>query len=257
MKQRGNALFLILIAVALFAALSYAVTQSGRGGGSIDREQASIFASQITQLAGQYENVITRMRLVNGCADTEISFNYDSNGDSSYTAADLYHNPNNPSNTSCFVFHPDGGGLTYSDPDDQWVASVSGSPPYYQNLLFSANSCIPGVGSSPVGGCNSNGLNDESLIFYVPYINENICFELARSLDTLTPSGAIPIDNASAWNTSARFAGAFTDGRLILNNGASDNSQSMVGQASGCFEGGGGSDTPADTFHFYHIILFR
>ena len=65
-NSRGNALFLILIAVALFAALSYAVTNSGRGGSGVDKEQAEIDAAQIMQFFSQVQTAYTRLELIGG-----------------------------------------------------------------------------------------------------------------------------------------------------------------------------------------------
>lgn len=62
--NRGNALFLILIAVALFAALSYAVTNSGRGGSGVDRETVALNAASLVQMTN----------LLRATADRQILF---------------------------------------------------------------------------------------------------------------------------------------------------------------------------------------
>jgi hypothetical protein len=66
--QNGNVLFLILIAVALFAALSYAVTRSTRSGGKgIAEEKVTIGASRIMQFTALLRSEVQRLRL-SGCA---------------------------------------------------------------------------------------------------------------------------------------------------------------------------------------------
>ncbi len=117
-KQSGNALFLILIAVALFAALSYAVTQSGRGGGNIDRETAVIKASQMMQQAELIKQTVTKMRMFGTTFDN----------------LDLTSHPANYHTTACStgvdcVFASEGGGLTSEQTADgtSWTYIEAGA----------------------------------------------------------------------------------------------------------------------------------
>jgi hypothetical protein len=61
---RGAALFMILIAVALFAMLSYAVTQSGRStGAAAGPERAEIYAAQIVDMGNTLKQDVARLIL--------------------------------------------------------------------------------------------------------------------------------------------------------------------------------------------------
>ncbi|MGB1077256.1 MAG: hypothetical protein ACPG05_03035 [Bdellovibrionales bacterium] len=105
-KQNGNVLFLILIAVVLFAALSYAVTQSTRGGGDTDSENVAIMASQATQYASRVKTAAMRMMLIGGTDLTTINFTDVPNG-----RAGLQFD-RCTSGVNC-VFADEGGGIEY------------------------------------------------------------------------------------------------------------------------------------------------
>lgn len=74
-RQQGNILFLILLAVVLFAALSYAVTSSMRGGGrDASSEGAKTHAATIIQQLAMVDNTIQRMTMA-GVKPEHLDFN--------------------------------------------------------------------------------------------------------------------------------------------------------------------------------------
>jgi hypothetical protein len=133
--ESGNALFLILIAVALFAALSYAITQSGRGGGTASSQTALITAGQVTEEPADVRAAVTRM-VVTGTGPQSVT----------YTAAA----------TANDVFDQTGlgGGATNVPPP---VAALANSADtavwtYVPAGTAAAGIFSVGVGSSGVGG---------------------------------------------------------------------------------------------------------
>ena len=101
--QKGNVLFLILVAVVLFAALSYAVTQSSRGSGNANDEQAVISTAQKIQFANAVKVAFDRLS-IRGCDKSEISFDWTPGVGSE-------KNANAPSDLSCHIFSANGGGV--------------------------------------------------------------------------------------------------------------------------------------------------
>ena len=127
---KGNALFLILIAVALFAALSYAITNSGRGGSGIDKETASLQASEILQYASEVKTAVMRLRLINGCSETNISF------ESAATGSLLENTADPASDERCHIFSADGGGVSYKSISEDMLDSANSGNKYYVHRLY-------------------------------------------------------------------------------------------------------------------------
>lgn len=110
MSQRGNVLFLILIAVVLFAALSYAVSRSSSGGSKgISDEKARLGASEIEQYVSLLRSEVERLMITNGCTIENLDWRndfwkrYDGN-----PSVGILHTPQSPK-TGCAVFSDHGG----------------------------------------------------------------------------------------------------------------------------------------------------
>lgn len=179
--QNGNILFLVLIAVALFAALSYAITSSNRSGDSkIQQDKAKLYASRLLQYGAEVEHAISKLRLINGCSLKEISF--ESND---WPNATYYNNPWSPPDEHCNVFSHNGGGVIKKGFEDIPLKEEFEGRYAYGDIAFPNNVCVMRKGIE-TGGAGVD------LMLIKPYISEEICDAVNKKagIETFTTSTA-------------------------------------------------------------------
>lgn len=249
-STKGNALFLILIAVALFAALSYAITNSSRGSGSIDREQAILHSTQIIQYAQSISTAVQRLKIIGGCQDSQLSFNYDSDGDGSYIDVDdRFNNPTSPTDLNCHVFHPSGGGVIWRDVDTAWLNKSYEGYAGYGIWGITGGTRIYGVGSD-------NAAGGQELTFWAFYLDDEICDQINDKLGHPSSYFAPGPDVLSDYNgTYSSLAG----NQIQPNNSELTICGREVGTPTSLPDGTGGSTSVSITGskHFYHVILIN
>ena len=220
--SRGNALFLILIAVALFAALSYAVTQSGRGGGSIDKEQNLIAAAQLSQAGAAFQSAVQRFSLTSGISPSLIK-----TGDNApWTCC-----PGEPSDDFCTsgsdcLFAPEGGGMTIPTLPR---AGFMSSPPlpimsWASGDYFTGAGGFNGVEIQQIGVSGVGTAANDYTVSFMP-LTEEVC----QSINDAFGISGIPIGDGSG-----NVGGTAT------------------GELAACFNYGGGGDPQ---YTYYEVLV--
>lgn len=230
-QESGNVLFLILIAVALFAALSYAVTQSTRSGsGSTEKEGAALNSATITQHPTALRTAVVRM-VLGGLAAEEIGFEIPSSADF------------NDGSASQRVFHNLGGAAVYQTaPDDAVVMGFAGR--WYINYNFE----VPQIGRS-VADANAAG---SDLIAFLPGVSQGICSRINEEFLGASTIPTMDLTHASILDDH-ELGDAILSGETFAPD--APNANIFDGQPTGCFND---DDYNGDAVNIlYSVILER
>lgn len=239
-SQSGNVIFIILIAVALLAALAFAVSQGGRGSvAKLSEDQARLAATEIVEYGNIIASAVAQTRL-RGYSDTQISFENGVVG--GYTNA-------NCGDEICQIFHPSGGGVSYMAPQAEWLDGVNTAAVRYGELYFHAAAHAVHMGTS-----------DDDLILFIPYLNQQVCIAINTLLGIVPTTDAVPSETNGPSAVNIKFTGSYGPAvdRKVSGDGTTGETTILNGKAAGCTEASGTASTAAaGTYHYYKVLIAR
>lgn len=176
-KERGNALLYVLIAVALFAALSFTLSDQTdtQEAAYLSQDKAELYASQIISYAAQAKSAIDQM-MFTGTRINDLDFTKP--GEAGFDTAPHINK----------VFHPQGGGLNlYALNESFSVGRVSDPTP--PGVYFTKKN----VEWTPTTG------DDITMAFY--RLKEEVCDQIIKKIDgTKTQMGGSLYDTFATDN---------------------------------------------------------
>lgn len=216
-NQQGNVLFLILIAVALFAALSYAVTSSNRSGKTnMTSESGEIVAGRILNFTTAVQGAVLRLSTVKGLPAQELKYNNDVSmlmDNTTYTMGAM----GTPSDPSIYVFHPQGGNIPAQKFEDAITACSGCSTANPKSGHFA-------IYWTPAPGVGITGTSD--VILMIQDLRDDACLAINKKVgisfipNIVFGGGMIVHDTATPPTTQSATSGVTTadlnaiDGKL-------------------------------------------
>jgi hypothetical protein len=229
--EAGNAILIVLIAIALFVALIFFLSKSSsytRG----ETEFAALRAQEITTYAEKVGNAVQSMMMTNGCLAAQISFE---------NAGDYI---NASSGNLCKVFHTNGGGMKFLTPPaesiDTAAAAAAGSA-LAGNYYFEGNACVTGMGTGPAASACS--ATTAELLIILPWVKEDVCRQINQIAMNSTD---IPSVSAATFN-GAKFTGTYAGSYTITTSGTT--------QRSGCYSSTAQASPAGTGYHYYAVLL--
>lgn len=205
-QQKGNAVLIILIGVALFAALVYTFMRgSQQGSTGMSKQQARILATEILDYSRAVERGLNRLRSKRECSEKQISF------DDSDSTTSGYENPYAPADKSYHLFFPEGGGVVFKKPPANALIPKDQTASYaYLGRTYNEYKFPSAVCASVAGPCDGTAENKD-IVVGVEYLRREVCVELNKIVNhNSTP--AMTGSTCSPLADTERYAGTFVGG---------------------------------------------
>lgn len=236
--ESGNVMLYIFAAIALLAALTYAVSHSGRASVSdLTEDRVRLLAGEVISYGDTAAKGATVLRL-RGVTANMIDMNNN-----------LQAGYDNPACTSsdCALFDPAGGGVNFVPPPKDWLDAGESGQTEYGHAYFDAQTCVPYVGSGE-SDCNTNVTDDEELVMFVPFVRKDLCLKINEFLSIPNTGNDAPV--VSDCTFGSKFTGTYSENSII-------DATDLNGKTAGCYRYTTGCTGMDDTYHYYQVLIAR
>ncbi len=233
-NQNGNALWFILLAVALLGFLAGAVSRNSSSvnqSGSV--EQARIKASALLRYSKSVETAVQQMML-NGISENDLDF----------VAINAAHDNSNCSDAECEVFDIKGGGIQYRS-----VANILSDSSHSDIWHVSTENRVYQF------GCDDADNGCTELLLLAKNIPKAICLQINKIQGITNPSNDAP--RQSEILEGSEFTGSYSSTINSVSIGGTNTTNEapqVKGKEAGCVYEFGSSQ---NIYHFYQVLVSR